>query len=485
MTSVERVRDDAPAAAVRAEDAPHQAARGTRPPSHASANLVLAIVCVGIVLANLDLFIVNVALPSIGKDYRGATLEDLSWILNGYAIVYAALLVFFGRLAERHRRDRSFLLGVLLFTAASAACAAAGSVEALVAFRLAQAAGAALMTPTSLGLLLAAFPPERRAGAVRTWTAVGGLGAALGPPVGGLLVAIDWRLIFLVNVPIGLVALLVGWWKLPPVPGHDAPRPKAFDAALVTGGIGALMFAIVKVNDWGFRSAGIVAAFGLACALLAAFVIRCLSSDAPFIDPKLFRIRQFTGAALVMAPYSAAFGAMLLSVALWGQTAWGWSALQTGLAIAPGPLMVPITSLLFSGRLIARYGPARVIAAGIFSFAAGLVWCALTIGAEPSVAVVVAGMIPTGIGVGLTFPTLMGVAGAALPARAFAPSGVINMIRQASLAVGVATFVAIVGSPTSLQARIAAFHLGWWVTAAIVMLGLIPTFTLVQARRTK
>src|SRR5580700_2131440 len=154
----------------------------------ASPNQVLAIVCVGIVLANLDLFIVNVGLPNIARDFPGASLEDLSWILNGYAIAYAALLVFFGRLAERHRRDRSFLLGIALFTAASAACSAAGSVQALVAARIVQAAGAALMTPTSLGLLLASFPPERRGSAVRTWTAIGGLAAALGPLVGGVLV---------------------------------------------------------------------------------------------------------------------------------------------------------------------------------------------------------------------------------------------------------------------------------------------------------
>src|SRR5882724_1338299 len=140
-------------------------------PAPASPATVLAIVCVGICLANLDLFIVNVALPNIGRDFRDAPLEDMSWVLNGYAIAYAALLVFFGRVAERYRRNISFLLGVGLFTLASAACAAADSVVTLTAFRLVQAAGAALMTPTSLGLLLAAFPPERRDGAVRTWTA--------------------------------------------------------------------------------------------------------------------------------------------------------------------------------------------------------------------------------------------------------------------------------------------------------------------------
>ncbi len=458
--------------------------RGAAHPAVTSPNLVLAIVCVGMVLANLDLFIVNVALPNIGRDFRSATLEDLSWILNGYAIVYAALLVFFGRLAERHRRDQSFLLGVALFTGASAACAMANSVEALVIFRLAQAAGAALMTPTSLGLLLAVFPPERRGSAVRTWTAIGALGAALGPLVGGVLVTVNWSLIFLVNVPIGLAALLVGWWKLPQVPGHEAPKPSVWDAALVAGGIGALVFAIVKVNDWGWSSPRIGAAVGAAIVLLGLFVWRCFRSSIPFVDPSLFRIRQFTGASLVMAPYSAGFGAMLLSVALWEQTAWGWSAAMTGLAIAPGPLLVPITSLLFSGRLISRFGAAPVIAAGIFCFATAFVWYALAIGSEPNALVIVIGMILTGIGVGLTFPTLMGVSGGALPASSFATgSGAINMIRQASLAVGVAIFVAIVGTPTSPAERVAAFHHGWWILVAIVLLGLLPTFFLIRPKQ--
>src|SRR5258708_3394101 len=152
-------RMSAPAAAASLDDKPIQALRSTAHAPVTSPNLLLAIVCVGIVLANLDLFIVYVALPNMVQDFKNATLEDLSWILNGYANVYAALLVFFGRLAERHRRDRSFLPGVSLFTGASAACAMANSVETLVIFRLAQAAGAALMTPTSLGLLLAEFSP--------------------------------------------------------------------------------------------------------------------------------------------------------------------------------------------------------------------------------------------------------------------------------------------------------------------------------------
>src|SRR5258706_6873439 len=176
-------RMSTPAAAASLDDKPIQAPRSTAHAPVTSPNLVLAIVCVGIVLANLDLFIVNVALPNMGQDFKNATLEDLSWILNGYAIVYAALLVFFGRLAERHRRDQSFLLGVALFTGASAACAVANSVETLVIFRLAQAAGAALMTPTSLCLLTSAFPPRRRARPLGTYTTICALGASSGPPL--------------------------------------------------------------------------------------------------------------------------------------------------------------------------------------------------------------------------------------------------------------------------------------------------------------
>jgi MFS family permease len=218
-----------------------------------------------------------------------------------------------------------------------------------------------------------------------------------------------------------------------------------------------------------------------AAVLLVLFVRHCLRSPNPFIDPALFKVRPFMGAALVMAPYSAAFGAMLLSIALWQQTAWGWSALKTGLAIAPGPLLVPTTSLLFGGRLIARFGASNVIVAGIVVFSFGLACWATLIGPEPSVALVVLGMVPTGIGVGLTFPTTMGVSASSLPPSSFATgSGVINMIRQAALAIGVAIFVAIVGSPSSLAAQVEAFHRGWWIMAAVAALGLVPTLLFIR-----
>lgn len=440
-----------------------------------SPNQVLAIVCVGIILANLDLFIVNVALPNISRDFGDSSLEDLSWILNAYAIAYASLLIFFGRLAERYRRNVSFLAGVGLFTAASAACAMASGVDTLVAFRVLQAAGAALMTPTSLGLLLASFPPERRAGAVRTWTAIGGLGAALGPLIGGALVVFSWRWIFVINVPIGLAAIVLGLRILPDVPGHDVARPDPVAAALVTAGIGVVTFAVVKGNDWGWMSSRIGLCLILAALLLALFVRHCLRSTNPFVDPRLFHNRHFKGAVLVIAPYSAAFGGMLLSIAVYEQTVWGWSALKTGLAIAPGPLLVPVTSLLVAGSLIRRFGAATVVTAGILCMAAGSSIWATTIGVQPNAVAVVTGIMATGIGVGLTLPTLMGIGMGSLPPSAFATgSGVINMIRQAGLAIGVALFVAVLGAPSTPSGRVEAFHRGWWMIALIAAAGLVP-----------
>src|SRR3954463_13110542 len=233
-----------------------QLARPSERRADASPQLVLVIVCAGVVLASLDLFIVNVALPQIARDFdvRGNAIADLSWVLNAYAIVYASLLVLFGRAAERYARERGFLLGVAVFVAASAACGAATSVAMLVAFRIAQAAGAALLTPTSLGLVLATTPADRRHGAVRAWTAIGGLAAAAGPVVGGLLVAASWRWVFLVNVPIGLAALAVGAGRLPAVPGHPGPRPDAVGAVLITGGVGALALGLVEGGTWGWSS---------------------------------------------------------------------------------------------------------------------------------------------------------------------------------------------------------------------------------------
>jgi EmrB/QacA subfamily drug resistance transporter len=428
-----------------------------------------------VVLASLDLFIVNVALPQMARDFhlQGDAIADLSWVLNAYAIVYASLLVLFGRAAERYPRERAFLLGVAIFVAASAACAAATGLAMLVAFRVVQAAGAALLTPTSLGLLLAATPAERRQGAVRAWTAVGGLAAAAGPVVGGLLVAASWRWVFLVNVPIGVAALVIGWRRLPHVPGHPVPRPDALGAGLITAGVAALVLGLVKGPSWGWGDSRTLAALAGGVVATALFALHCVRARNPLVERELFRLRPFTGASAVALFFSAAFGAMLLSRVLWLQDVWHWSPLATGLAIAPGPIMVPLFGFGVAGRLTARIGAGRVIALGSAIFAGGAAWWALAIGLEPDyVGDMLGGMVLTGIGVGLTLPTLMATGTASLPSHSFATgSAVINMLRQIGLAIGVALLVAILGSPATPDAVLHVYERASWVIAAIAMAG--------------
>ena len=453
---------------------------------NASPRLVLVIVCAGVVLASLDLFIVNVALPQMARDFgvRGDGLADLSWVLNAYAIVYAALLVLFGRLADRYRRERGFLVGVTVFVAASAACGAATSVPMLVAFRVVQAAGAALLTPTSLGLVLATSTPERRHGAVRAWAAVGGLAAALGPVVGGLLVAASWRWVFLVNVPIGLAALVVGWRRLPHIPGHSVPAPDALGATLLTGGVGALTLGLVKGQSWGWDSADTIAALAGAALALALFAAHTAVARNPLVDRSLFRLRPFTGSSIAMFLFSISFGAMLLSLVVWQQDVWGWSALATGLAIAPGPVMVPLFSFFIAGRLIARFGPGVVIAAGSTIFAAGAAWWVVAVGLTPNYLEILGGMLMTGIGVGLTLPTLMATGSSTLPPQSFATgSAVVNMVRQLGLAVGVAVLIAVLGSPGSPAATLAAYQRGWTVIAAVSFAAGLVALGLLAGRR--
>src|SRR3954471_12858382 len=229
---------------------------------------VAAIVSVGVFVASLDLFIVNIAFPDIRADFAGTSLASLSWILNAYAIVFAALLVSAGRSADRLGRRRSFLAGVSLFTFASALSALAPSVPLLVAARVLQAVGAAAVFPTSLALVLPEFPPSERRTAVAIWAAVGGVAAAAGPPVGGLLVQAGWQLVFVVNVPIGIALLAIAWRVLAETRERpDAPRPDLGGALLLTAAIGTLVLAIVKAPDWGWGNGRTIGLFAAAVAL--------------------------------------------------------------------------------------------------------------------------------------------------------------------------------------------------------------------------
>ncbi|NUT47097.1 MAG: MFS transporter [Saccharothrix sp.] len=433
--------------------------------------LVLSIVSLGLVLANIDLFVVNVALPAIAEDLRPGDLGVLSWTLNAYAIVFAALLVPLGRLADRAGRKGGFLIGVGVFTLASVACAASTDIGQLVAFRVVQAVGAAMMLPTSLGLVLDAYPPARRFGAVRIWAAVGSGAVALAPVVAGPLTDLSWRWVFLINVPLGLVALVAGWLVLPNAPGEGGPVPDLLGAGLLTFAISALTLGLTKGPDWGWSSSGVVGSLVAAVVLTALFLARSARHPSPVFELGLLRLRPFLLGSLATMLFAAALAQMLLSAVLWTQEVWHWSALMTGLAILPGPALVPVWSIV-AGKVLPKLGPGKVVALGSLAFGLGVLWWSWTMAVEPDYfAGMFGGMCLTGVGVGLAMPTLFGAAASALPPQRFATgSGVVNMIRQIGLTVGVAVLVVVTANAVSPADRLVAFQ-RVWVVAAVIAVG--------------
>ena len=433
---------------------------------------VFAVLAAGVVMANLDLFIVNVALPSIGQAFPGTGLSALSWVLNAYAIVFAALLVPAGRAADRTSRRAGFLIGVAVFAAASAICAVAGNVWVLVGARALQAAGGALLMSASLGLLLAAAPPAKRVAAVRGWSAVGGAAAALGPVLGGLLVAVSWRWVFLVNLPVAAVTIAAGLRLLPdsrqPAPG---PRPDTLGVVGFTGAVGLLALGLVKAPDWGWSSAGVWGSLAAAVLLMIWCVRRSGPHPAPVVELALLREPVFAAATVASALFAVAFAAMLLSRTLWCQQVWHWSALRTGLAIAPGPVMVPFLAVGV-GPLARRVGAGPVAAAGCLVFALGVGYWRVALGLHPHYASgLLPGMLLTGIGVGVALPTLVSAGVAGLPAHRFATgSGVVTMARQVGSVLGVAVLVTALGVPHSAPALLRAFDRGCDVTAAAALI---------------
>lgn len=419
---------------------------------------VLAVVSVAVFMASLDLFIVNIAFPDIAADLGAGDVAGVSWVLNAYAIVFAALLVPAGRLADRVGRRRAFLGGTLAFLAGSALCGAAPSVETLVAARVVQAAGAAFLVPTSLALLLPEFPPAQRPAAIGIWAAVGGLAAAAGPPLGGLLVEADWRLVFLVNVPVGLGALAFAARLLRESRDETATPADALGTVLLTAGVALVALGLVQAPEWGWGDARTLSALAAAALLVGAFRHRCYTHPSPVVDPAMLRVRSFAMANLAALLFMAAFAAMLLNNVLFLTTVWGSSVLEAGLQIAPGPLMAAVFAAL-AGRWAGRFGQAALATAGLVLFAAGSALWLATAGTQPAWATeMLPGMLVTGVGVGLVLPSLAGATAASLPPQRFATgSAVLMMSRQLGSVLGVAILVAVLGD----DAGLGAFQGGW------------------------
>jgi EmrB/QacA subfamily drug resistance transporter len=422
------------------------------------------IVGAGVFMSSLDLFIVNIAFPAIGKHFGGASLSSLSWILSAYAIVFAALLVPAGRWADAFGRKRAFLLGLGVFVLASAACAAAPSVGFLIAARIVQAAGGALMLPTSLGLMLPEFGPHERHVAIGVWAATGGIAAAAGPPLGGLLVQADWRLVFLVNVPIGLLGLGFGLRTLAERREPNAERPDVLGALALILAIGSLVVAIVQGQNWGWSSPAIIALLAVAVLLLPAIWWRSERHPAPIVDPAMLRVRSFGLAVGASVLFFGGFGAMLLSGVLFLTGVWHESVLSAGLMLFPGPAMATAFSIP-SARLGARLGYRLPGMVGALLFCAGQLWYITQTGDTPAyLTEYLPGIAISGAGVGLMIPTLTGAGASSLPPERFATgAAVLTMGRQIGAALGVAVLVAVLGSAAQSAAD---FHSAWLISVA-------------------
>ncbi|HEX6687259.1 MAG TPA: MFS transporter [Solirubrobacterales bacterium] len=430
----------------------------------------VAIACAGAFVAFLDTTIVNIAFPDISASFAGSGRDALSWVLDGYFVVIAALLVPAGGLADRFGHKRIFLLGMASFTVASLLCAAAPSLPLLIAFRVVQGIGAALIAPASLAIVLDSFPVEKRAAGVGLWGAAAAAAAAVGPTLGGALVELnDWRLVFLVNLPLGAAILLAGRRRLPLPKIADSRLPDLPGAAMLASGLAAITLGIVEGNDWGWASTPTLAAFAAAAALLAGVVLRSRSHPRPIVEPALFAHRSFRIGNLGTLLFAAAFFSLILGNVLFLTSIWGYTILQAGAATLPGPATSTVVAGP-AGRLADRFGHRAVIVPGTVVFAAG-VMILRSAGAEPDwLGLWLPGAILTGIGIGLAFPTLGSAAVRDVPIDRFATASAVNAaFRQVGAVLGTAILVAIVGEPASLPEALSVSD-GAYLFAAIASL---------------
>jgi EmrB/QacA subfamily drug resistance transporter len=443
---------------------------------------VLAVTSLGVFVVLLDTTIVNIAFPAITTAFPSTTRAALSWVLNAYAIVFAALLITAGRLADQLGRRRVFLTGLALFAVTSAACGLAPTLPALVAGRALQAVGAALLVPTSLALLLAEFPRGRRSMAVGLWGAVGAVAAASGPLLGALLVeTAGWRWIFLANLPVCVLAITAGRRLL-----AESTDPQAFGlpdlvgVALVIAATALGALGIVQGPDWGWTSPRVAGTLLAAVALAALFVRRTRRATRPVVDLALFGVRSFRIANLGTLLFATAFFAIGLGNVLFLTGPWQWSVLHAAAAILPAPLTVALVAGP-AGRLADRIGHAAVIVPGALVFAAGQLWFATQVGPTPAyLREWLPGLLLGGLGIGLALPTLGSAAAATLPAAHYALGSAVNATaRQLGAVLGVSLLIAVLGTPAPGRAM-AAFDRTW---AAIGTLSLAAAITSLALRR--
>ncbi|WP_408632330.1 MFS transporter [Mycobacterium basiliense] len=434
----------------------------------------------GAFLAFLDSTIVNIAFPDIQRSFPSYDISSLSWILNGYNIVFAAFLVAAGRLADVLGRKRTFIFGVVIFTISSGLCAVAADVEQLVGFRLLQGIGAAVLVPASLALVVEGFDASHRAHAVGLWGAAAAVASGLGPPVGGMLVeAANWRLVFLVNIPLGIAAVLVAGRVLTESRASGRRRvPDLRGAMLLGAALGLLTLGLVKGPDWGWVTPGTVGSFVASSVALIGFVASSRSHPAPLVEPAFLRVRSFVSGNLLTLVAAAGFYCYVLTHVLYLNYVWHYSLLKAGFAIAPAALVAAVVAAVL-GRIADRYGHRIIVTAGALIWAGSLGWYLQRVGTEPDfLGAWLPGQLLQGIGVGATLPVLGSAALAKLAkGGSYATaSAVVSTTRQLGAVIGVAILVILIGKPAP-GTGVEALRHGWVMAAvcfiAVAILGML------------
>jgi EmrB/QacA subfamily drug resistance transporter len=449
--------------------------------ARARRRLVLAICCMSLLIVGLDNTIVNVALPSIGRELH-APVSALQWTVDAYTLVLASLLMFSGSMGDRLGRRRVFQTGLILFTLGSLLCSAAPTLGWLIAFRALQAVGGSMLNPVAMSIIRSVFTDAReRAQAIGMWGATIGVSLALGPVLGGALVqAIDWRAIFWINIPVGLLALVL---TMRFVPESRAPRPRRLDPVgqgLVIVLLGSLTYAIIEAPAAGWLSGETIALFALAVVALCVFVPYELRRTEPLLEPRFFRSVPFSCASVIAICAFAALGGFLFVNTLYLQDIRHLSALKAGLYTLPIAAMTLFFAPL-SGRIVGRRGPRLAL----FGGGAGIALSALLLtGLEPNTPLV--SLLPSyfafGIGFGMVNPPITNTAVLGMPeAQAGVAAAVASTSRQVGQTLGVAIAGAIAagGAFAVGPGFVHASHTVWWLLSgcglAIVLLGVLST----------
>lgn len=451
------------------------------PPRVASPWPVFWVASLAVFLVSMDGTMLFAAFSALQAGFPKATAADLSWVLNAYTVVYAAMLIPSGGLADKHGRKKMFLVGVALFLTASIACGLAVNVSWLVAARALQAVGAAMLTPASLSLVLAAFPKTKRAVVVSLWGAVGGLAAALGPSLGAFVIAsLGWQWAFYLNVPLGVYATWRGAIILKETKQPDLGRPLDFvGMGLLIIGIGALALSIVQADSPSWSHHELLGSAGIGLACIFGFVAWARFSVAPLVDLSLFRNHTYRYINLATLSFGTAFSMMFFAFFFYMHSIWHYSLPRAGLAMAPGPLLVvPVAAL--SGRIASHYGHRTLLVGGCLIYAASAMWFFLVPGIEPAYLTQwLPGMLFSGIGVGMVLPSLSGAAVSHLSSDHYAVGSAINQaVRQIGSVMGVALIVLLLGGTGLHRANFDAVYLCHMSLALLTAALCIPVNTM-------